>query len=69
MKPIKKQTTLGEDLLHTLTSVQELAVLYGKSNALDKAESLLLKAVEGRRLKLGDTNPHTLGSLKNLIDL
>jgi hypothetical protein len=29
----------------------------------------LLKAVENRRLKLGDTRPHTLESLNNLIDL
>ena len=27
------------------------------------------EAVEGRRLKLGDTHPHTLESLNNLIDL
>jgi hypothetical protein len=35
----------------------------------DKAESLLLKATEGRRLKLGDTHPHTIESCHNLIDL
>jgi len=60
---------LDEDLLHTLTSVQELAVLYGKSNAYDKAEPLLIEALEGGRLKLGDTHPHTIESWKNLIDL
>ncbi|MHC4434145.1 MAG: tetratricopeptide repeat protein, partial [Planctomycetota bacterium] len=35
----------------------------------DKAEPLLLKAVEGRRLKLGGTHPHTIESFNNLIDL
>ena len=37
--------------------------------ALDKVEPLLLEALEGRRLKLGDTHPHTLESLHNLIEL
>ena len=35
----------------------------------EEAEKLLLEAIEGRRLKLGDTHPHTLESLNNLIDL
>ena len=30
---------------------------------------MLLRAVEGRRLKLGDTHPHTKESLNNLIEL
>ena len=34
-----------------------------------KAEPLLLEAIEGRRLKLGDTHPHPLESIKNLINL
>jgi len=33
-----------------------------------KAVLLLLEAVEGRRAKLGDTHPHTLESLNNLIE-
>ena len=32
-------------------------------------EPLLLEAVEGRRLKLGDEHPHTLESWNNLIEL
>ena len=32
-------------------------------------EPLLLKAVEGRRLKLGDEHPHMLESWNNLIEL
>jgi len=35
----------------------------------EEAKKYLLKAVEGRRLKLGDTHPHTLESWNNLIDL
>jgi hypothetical protein len=34
-----------------------------------REEPLLLKAVEGRRLKLGDQHPHTIESLNNLINL
>jgi hypothetical protein len=34
-----------------------------------KAEKLLFKTIEGRRLKLGDTHPHTIESINNLIDL
>ena len=29
----------------------------------------MLEALEGRRLKLGDTHPHTLDSITNLIAL
>ena len=35
----------------------------------DEAARLLLEAVEGHRLKLGDTRPHTLESWRNLIEL
>jgi hypothetical protein len=35
----------------------------------DEAARLLLEAVEGRRLKLGDTHPHTKESINNLIEL
>jgi len=36
---------------------------------MSEAERLLLEAVEGRRLKLGDKHPHTLDSMNNLIEL
>jgi hypothetical protein len=35
----------------------------------DKAEPLLLEALKGRRLKLGDTHPHTSESWNDLIEL
>lgn len=46
-----------------------LAVLYKEEGLHNEAEPLLLEVVKGRRLKLGDTHPHTLQSLNNLIGL
>jgi len=46
-----------------------LAVLYKEEGRQNEAEPLLLEVVKGRRLKLGDTHPHTLQSLNNLIGL
>jgi hypothetical protein len=48
--------------------VNGLAVLHQEQRNYDKVEPLLIGAVEGRRLKLGDTHPHTKESLNNLID-
>ena len=45
------------------------SVFYKEKGDYDKAETLLIQAVEGRRLKLGDTHPHTLESWNNLIEL
>jgi hypothetical protein len=44
-------------------------VSYKEQGDYDKAEPLLIQALEGRRLKLGDTHPHTLESWHTLIDL
>jgi hypothetical protein len=44
-------------------------LLYEEQARCEKAEQLLIQAVKGRRLKLGDTHPHTLRSLNNLIAL
>ena len=52
-----------------LESKNDLAVLYKEQGDYDKAEPLFLEALNGRHLKLGDTHPHTLQSLNNLIDL
>jgi hypothetical protein len=35
---------------------------------LNKAEPLIWEAIEGRYLKLSDTRPHTMESLRNLIE-
>jgi len=45
------------------------SVFYKEKGYYDKAETLLIQAFEGRRLKLGDTHPHTLETWHNLIDL
>ena len=52
-----------------LETKNDLAVLYKEQKKYDKAEPLLVEAVEGRRLKLGDKHPHTLESWNNLIEL
>ncbi|MBC8217713.1 MAG: tetratricopeptide repeat protein [Planctomycetes bacterium] len=44
-------------------------MLYKEQGNCEKAEPLLLEAINGRRLKLGDTHPHTKESLNSLIDL
>ena len=44
-------------------------MLYKEKTRYDKAEPLLIQAIEGRRLKLGNTHPHTLESWQNLIEL
>jgi hypothetical protein len=60
---------LGEDHPNTLEIKNNLALLYKEQENYAKAEQLLLKAVEGRRLKLSDTHPNTLKSINNLIEL
>jgi hypothetical protein len=40
-----------------------------KIKAITIKPNALLEALEGRRLKLGDTHPHTIQSLNKLIDL
>jgi hypothetical protein len=46
-----------------------LAVLYKVQIRYQEAEQLLLEALEGRRLKLGDNHPHALESWHNPIAL
>lgn len=53
----------------TLETKNDLAVLYKEQAHYEEAYPLMLEAVEGRRLKLGDTHPHTLESWHNLIEL
>lgn len=48
--------------------MNELVMLYKVQARYDDAEPLLLEAVKGRHLKLGDTHPHTLESPNNLIE-
>ncbi len=46
-----------------LQSKNDLGVLYKELERYDETEPLLLEALEGRRLGLGDTHPHTRSSL------
>ena len=50
-------------------STNGLGVLHTKKKQYDEVELLLIQALKGRRLKLGDTHPHTKESLNNLIVL
>ncbi|MFC1636961.1 tetratricopeptide repeat protein [Planctomycetota bacterium] len=43
--------------------------MYKGKGDYDKAEQLLLEAIKGRRLKLGDTHSLTFESWHNLISL
>ncbi len=42
---------------------------FKEKNDYAKAAPLLVESLEGRRVKLGDTHPHTLESWNNLIKL
>jgi hypothetical protein len=49
--------------------MHELTVLYKEQERYEEAEKYFLDTIKGRRLKLGDTHPHTIETLNNLIDL
>jgi len=53
----------------TSESKYDLAMLHKQQGDFDKAQSLLIEAFEGRRIKLNETHPHTQESVKNLIEL
>jgi|GEM_PF-1648296 len=53
----------------TLETMNDFGVLRREQQHCEEAETLLLEAVEGRRLKLSDKHPHTQQSLNNLIEL
>ena len=47
----------------------QATLLYKEQARYEEAERLLLEALEGRRLKLGEQHPHTMDSLNQIIDL
>ena len=51
-----RQRELGEDHPDTLETKNDMAILDKEQGDLDKSEPLLVEALEGRRLKLGDTH-------------
>ena len=49
--------------------MHELAVLYKEQACCEEAEELFLEAFEGRHLKVVDNHPHTIESMRNLVEL
>jgi hypothetical protein len=66
---VSLKDNLGEDHLDTPESMKSQPVFYKEQALYDKAEPLLLEALEGGHLKLGDSHPQTLESRNNLIGL
>ena len=52
-----------------MLAIALLVAVYKEQARYEEAEPLLLEAVEGRRLKLGEKHPHSLESVNNLIAL
>ena len=63
---VSPKDNIDEGHLDTPESMKSLPVLYKEKGDYNKAEQLLLEA---RRLRLGDTHPHTIESMNNLIEL
>jgi hypothetical protein len=62
-------STLRKDHPDVLESKNDLGVQYHELRRSQDSELLLLEAVRDRRLKLGDSHPHTLESWDHLIEL
>jgi hypothetical protein len=73
LRPISKINAIyfvtGGEIRSKLDSMDLVQDAFVLALQDEEAEPLLLGAVEGRRLKLGDTHPHTLESWHNLIEL
>jgi len=67
--PASRGVSNGEEQRATLESKNDLAALYKEQACYNDAGQLLLEAVGGRCLKLGDKHPHTPESMNNLIEL
>jgi len=65
----QEENTLGKDHPDVLESKNDLGVLYHELSRAQDSELLLLEAVRHRRLKLGDSHPHTLKSWNHRIEL
>ncbi len=57
---------LGDDHPDTLSSMNNLALLYSDQGRFDAAEPLYAKCLEVRKVKLGDDHPDTLSSMNKL---
>jgi tetratricopeptide (TPR) repeat protein len=61
-----RKRALGPEHPDTLTSMDELGVLYTYQGKYGAAEALLTKVLEARKRVLGSTHKDTLGTLSNL---
>ena len=71
----KRKIVLGDTHPDTLTSLNNLAILYykaglnGAQGRYEKAEPLYLECLDKRKAVLGETHPDTLTTQKNLAKL
>lgn len=63
------EQTFGPEHPHTATSLSNVAMLYDKMGANEKAEALFVRAFAIREKALGPDHPHTVAALKNLASL
>ena len=64
-----RESTLGKDHPDTLTSVNNLALLYKAQGRREQAEPLYLRALAGMESMLGKDHPKTPISVNNLAVL
>mmetsp|Transcript_3312 Transcript_3312/g.5090 ORF Transcript_3312/g.5090 Transcript_3312/m.5090 type:complete len:102 (-) Transcript_3312:93-398(-) len=62
----KQKATLGDDHPNTLTSMNDLALLYQDQGKYNAAEPLYVECLEKRKATLGDDHPNTLTSMNDL---
>jgi tetratricopeptide (TPR) repeat protein/tRNA A-37 threonylcarbamoyl transferase component Bud32 len=61
-----RRRVLGEEHPDTLTTIDELAFLYGHEGKYLEAEKLTAKVLEARRRVLGEDHPDTLSTMSDL---
>ncbi|KZP22297.1 hypothetical protein FIBSPDRAFT_824649 [Athelia psychrophila] len=64
-----KETQLGADHPSTLTTVNDLAVLYERKGQFNEAKIFCARALAGYEKQLGADHPYTLRAVKNLAYL
>ncbi|MCH8133033.1 MAG: tetratricopeptide repeat protein, partial [Myxococcales bacterium] len=64
-----QKRVLGEEHPSTLSTMNNLAILYEDQGRYDEAEPLYLKTLEIRKRVLGEEHPSTLSSMNNLAIL
>ena len=65
----QKKSTLGENHPSTLSSMNNLALLYYSQDHFDKALPLYITCLEQTKSILGENHPDTLTSINNLANL